>query len=115
MSLGGRAIKNFDKMKVKIFQSVCLVFPKPDKCFNLCPGEHKTLVLLVQDYGVIRCFSPKLKSSQSNCKMKKELLEIMEGLHYFYDMIFKCEIVVHSNHLNLCHGDSTKHVNPLVL
>ena len=72
--------------------------------------------MLVQEHGMQGCFSQKANSSQLIYTMtEKELLAIAKGLKCFHNIIFGYKIVVHSYHMNLCHGDNTKHINPYVI
>ena len=108
----------FDTIKAKVAESIMLTYPDPSKPFDVYPdanNDHAMGAMLLQDGKTISTFSRKFNPAQLKYNItEKEFLAAHEACKYFHEIIYGCNIKIHSDHMNL-QFEIARHTNGRVM
>ena len=93
-------------MKCLVSREVLLAYPRFEKPFDVYTdaSNYQLGAVIVQEGRPLAFFSRKLTSAQRNYTTgEQEILSIIETLKEFCNILFWYEVIVHTDHLNLCH------------
>ncbi len=104
-------------MKQLMSQDTMLTYPQFNKPFVVYTDTSEKQIggVVTQENKPLGFFSKKLTDTQCRYPVtEQELLAIVETLKYFKHMLLGHEIIVHTDHKNLTHPNST-HTSDRVL
>jgi hypothetical protein len=85
-----------------------LKYPDPNKPFHIYPdanNDHAMGAMLLQDGEVVSTWSRKFNDAQKKYNItKKEWLAAQQACRHFHPIIAGCDIMIHSDHMNLTHN-----------
>ena len=102
--------KAFDDMKKTIGKETLLNFPDLNKTFHIYTdtSDYQLSAVIMQDNKLLAFYSRKMNSAQKKYTTgEQELLSIVETLKEFRNILLGQDLVVHTDHKNIVHGDLT--------
>jgi hypothetical protein len=97
----------FDEIKQKVSQETLLAFPDFEKEFHgYTDASNKQLgAVIMQEVKLLAFYCRKLNSAQTRYTTgEQELLNIVETIKEFRDILLRQKVTAHTHHLNILYG-----------
>ena len=119
---GEEATQAFNKVKAEIANAILCTYPNPNKRFIIYPDASQKYAMgamLAQSINgteeIISVFSRKFNDAQLKYTVgEQELLAAFEACRFFHDIIYGCEVIIRSDHMNITRAE-TKHTSLRIL